>query len=113
MGLYAQVRCHSREDDLRGPALAQLERQIVGLWTPDLVGRGNNGRPIENVWLELLEEVGAGPGKAINGEWSRALEHMQLTNEHLARPTEFPERVGWILVMRRNGDGHEIGRAHV
>ena len=76
MRLDAEVRGHPSEDDLRDAALAQLERQIVGLRAPYLVWRRDDGRSIEDEWLELLEEVRTGPRQVFNRQWQAKRSNM-------------------------------------
>jgi len=57
----------------------------------------------------LLEEVSTGPRQALNGQRPRTREHVKRGEETLAWPSELPLAVGWILVVRRDGDSHVAG----
>lgn len=59
--------------------------------------------------LELLEEVSTGPGQVVDSQWPRAFEHVKCTEELLGWAPESPLPVGWVLVVRRDSDGHVAG----
>src|SRR5690242_7421740 len=59
------VRQHAAENDFADTALAQLQDEIVGLWTKHPVGTDNNSLAVVDVRLEPLEPVCARPREAV------------------------------------------------
>jgi len=65
VGLDADVRQHAAEDDLADPPLAQLQREIVGLWPPHLVRADHDRLAVLDIRLEALQPIRAGKGYSL------------------------------------------------
>src|SRR5947209_7778089 len=68
----AHVRQHPAEDDLGDCPLAELQDEVVAMWTPDLVRAGNDCVSVVDVRFEFVEPIGAGPRESLQREWARA-----------------------------------------
>src|SRR5262245_65706202 len=84
--------------------LAQLQHEVVGLRTPDLVRTDNDGLPILDVRLEALEPVRAGAREPVEGQRSPTSENPVREFARFQRVVELPPTVRRVEVMRRDED---------
>src|SRR5262245_29512935 len=102
--LHTDVGQHASENDLADAAFAQLQDEVVGLRSPDLVRTHDDGLPILDVWLEALEPVRPGSREAIEGECSHTSEGFFGKLARLQWIVELPPAVRRIEVVWRDED---------
>src|SRR5262245_6899991 len=89
----AEIGQHSGENDLVYPLLAELQHQIVCLWSVELVRRADDGLAIIDEGFELRHEFGARSGKAVQRQRAFAIEELQVMLQDLDRGCESPAMV--------------------
>src|SRR5262249_6805969 len=104
MRFDTDVGQHPPENDLADAALAQLQHEVVGLRTPDLVRTDDDRLPILDVGLELLEPVRPGSREPLEGQRAPTSEDPVLDFDRLQRVVELPPSVRWVEIMRRDED---------
>src|SRR5262249_21522620 len=100
----ADVGQHPPENDLPDATLAQLQDEVVGLRTPDLVRTDDDRLPILDVGLEALEPVRRGSREPIEGQRSPTSEYLVREFARLQGVVELPAAVRRVEVVRRDED---------
>ena len=100
MGFCAQIRGHARQDHLINAALAQLQGQIVGVVSINLVRRRHDGFSVFDVLLVLRHPIRAGSFETIDVQRSCAVKHSNLVHEFFQCTLKFPTMIRWIVIMR-------------
>src|SRR5215467_16398099 len=85
MRFDTDVGQHPSENDLADAALAQLQHEVVGLRTPDLVRTDDDRFPILDVGFESLEPVRPGSREPLEGQRSPTSENPVLEDRKSTR----------------------------
>src|SRR5262249_34697922 len=102
MGFDADIGQHAAKYDLANPALAELQDQVVGLGSPNLVRADDDRLPVFDIRLEPVQPVGAGFCKARQGQRSSSRKCVGLEFVSLKGAVEVPGAVRRIEVVRGN-----------